>query len=263
MSRLSNKKCYLLDMDGTIYLGDQLIDGADDFLKKIKALEKRYIFVTNNSSKSKNSYVKKLQKMGIKANDDEVFTSTEATIIYLNKIKKGAKVFLLGNKDLEQEFEDAGFKLVRARDEKIDFVVVGFDTTLTYEKLWIACDYIVAGTKYVATHADLVCPLENGKFMPDAGAIIAFIKAATEREPIVIGKPNKYMVDAILNKYSLKKEDLAIVGDRLYTDIRTGIENGIDSILVLSGETDKKMLETTEFIPDYVFDSVKDMISLL
>ncbi len=263
MDKLSNKKCYLLDMDGTIYLGDQLIDGASEFLKKIKERGKRYLFVTNNSSKSKNSYVKKLQKMGIEASDNEVFTSTEATIMYLNKIKKGAKVFLLGNKDLEQEFEDAGFKLVRARDEKIDFVIVGFDTTLTYEKLWIACDYLVAGTDYVATHADLVCPLENNRFMPDAGAIIAFIKAATQREPIVIGKPNKYMIDAICNKYSLKKEDMVIIGDRLYTDIRTGIENNIDSVLVLSGETNEHMLETTEFVPDYVFNSVKDIIKFL
>ena len=143
--------------------------------------------------------------------------------------------------------------------KNIDFVVLGFDTTLTYEKLWIACEYIANGVEYVATHPDFNCPLENGKFMPDAGAMMAFIKASTEKEPIVIGKPNKHIIDAIIEKYNLKKSELAMVGDRLYTDIRTGIDNGLTSILVMSGETDKKMLEETIYKPDYVFDSVKEL----
>lgn len=263
MNKLSEKKCFLLDMDGTIYLGEQLIDGADKFLERIKKTGKRYIFLTNNSSKNKRSYVEKLNTIGIEANYDEVFTSGEATAIYLNKMKKGMKIFLLGTKALEEEFINAGFELVRERDKEIDFVVLGFDTTLTYEKLWIACDYIASGVKYVATHPDFVCPLEGGKCMPDTGSMIALIKAATGKEPIVVGKPYRYIVDAIVEKYYLKREELAIVGDRLYTDIRTGLDNSIDSILVMSGETDKKMLETTEFIPNYVFDSVKDIIEVL
>lgn len=263
MDKLSEKKCYLLDMDGTIYLGDQLIDGADIFLDKIKSSGKRYIFLTNNSSKNKSTYVEKLKRLGIKASQNEVFTSGEATTIYLKKIKKGAKIFLLGTKALEEEFEDAGFKLIKEKDKDVDFVVLGFDTTLTYEKLWIACDYIASGVKYVATHPDFVCPLEGGKYMPDAGSMIAFIKATTGKEPIVVGKPNRHIVDAILEKYSLKKEELVIIGDRLYTDIRTGIDNGIDTILVMSGETDKHLLETTEYVPNYVVDSVKDLIDML
>lgn len=263
MDKLAEKKCYLLDMDGTIYLGEQLIDGADKFLEKIKETGKKYIFLTNNSSKNKSSYVQKLKRIGIESNHDEVFTSGEATTIYLNKIKKKAKIFLLGTKALEEEFKNAGFELVRERDKEIDFVVLGFDTTLTYEKLWIACDYIASGVKYIATHPDFVCPLEGGKCMPDVGSMIAFIKATTGKEPIVVGKPNRHIVDAILEKYSLKREELVIIGDRLYTDIRTGLDNGIDSILVMSGETDKQMLKTTEFIPNYVFDSVKDIIEVL
>ena len=252
MEKLKNIKCYLLDMDGTIYLGNELIDGAKEFLEKLKEKNIRYIFLTNNSSKNKDKYVEKLNKLGIEAHREDVFSSGEATTIYLSKKKKGAKVFLLGTKDLEDEFEKAGFELVRERNKDIDFVVLGFDTTLTYEKLWIACEYI-------ATHPDFNCPLENGKFMPDAGAMMAFIKASTGKEPIVIGKPNRHIIDAIIEKYDLKKSELAMVGDRLYTDIRTGIDNGLTSILVMSGETDKKMLEETIFVPDFVFESVKEI----
>ena len=259
MKKLENIKCFLLDMDGTIYLGNELIDGAKEFLEKLKEKNIRYIFLTNNSSKNKDRYVEKLNKLGIEAHREDVFSSGEATTIYLNKQKKGAKVFLLGTKDLEDEFEKAGFELVKERNKNIDFVVLGFDTTLTYEKLWIACEYITNGIEYIATHPDFNCPLENGKFMPDAGAMMAFIKASTEKEPIVIGKPNKHIIDAIIEKYNLKKSELAMVGDRLYTDIRTGIDNGLTSILVMSGETDKKMLEETIYKPDYVFDSVKEL----
>ena len=259
MEKLENIKCYLLDMDGTIYLGNELIDGAKEFLEKLKEREIKYIFLTNNSSKNKDRYVEKLNKLGIKAHREDVFSSGEATTIYLTKKKKGAKVFLLGTKDLEDEFERAGFELIKERNKNIDFVVLGFDTTLTYEKLWIACEYIANGIEYIATHPDFNCPLENGKFMPDAGAMMAFIKASTGKEPTVIGKPNKHIIDAIIEKYNLKKSELAMVGDRLYTDTRTGIDNDLTSILVMSGETDKKILEETTYKPDYIFDSVKEL----
>ena len=230
MEKLENIKCYLLDMDGTIYLGNELIDGAKEFLEKLKEKNIRYIFLTNNSSKNKDKYVEKLNNLGIEAHREDIFSSGEATTIYLSKKKKGAKVFLLGTKDLEDEFKKVGFELVKERNKNIDFVVLGFN-----------------------------CPLENGKFMPDAGAMMAFIKASTGKEPTVIGKPNKHIIDAIIEKYNLKKSELAMVGDRLYTDIRTGIDNGLTSILVMSGETDKKMLDESIYKPDYIFDSVKEL----
>lgn len=257
---MEGKNCYLLDMDGTIYLGSQLIEGAKEFLEKIKSSGKKYIFLTNNSSKNKNSYVEKLLKMGIDAVPEEVFSSGEATIFWLKKQKKKAKIFLLGTKALEDSFIEAGFELVKERGKEIDYVVLGFDTTLTYEKLWIACDYIIDGVEYIATHPDFVCPLEGGRCMPDTGSMMALIKAATGKEPLVIGKPNHYIIDAILEKYNLKKEELVMVGDRLYTDIRTGLDNGVTSVLVMSGETTEEMLKDTPFKPDYIFNSVKDMI---
>lgn len=246
-------------MDGTIYLGDRFIDGAVELLHNLKKSNRRTIFLTNNSSKNSKAYSEKLGRLGYKAYDEEIFTSGEATTIYLNKVKKGASIFLLGTPLLEEEFEKAGFRLIKDRSEKPDFVVLGFDTTLTYEKLWIACDLIREGVRYIATHPDFNCPIEDNKYMPDTGSIIKLIEASTGKTPLVIGKPYKYIVEAIMEKYNLKKEELAVVGDRLYTDIAVGNNSGITSILVLSGETTKEMYEQSDIRADYIFQSVKEL----
>ena len=263
MNNLKDITVYLLDMDGTIYLGDELIPGSKEFLKTLKEKGKRYIFLTNNSSKNKHTYVEKLNNLGIDATEEEVFTSGEATTMYLNKLKPGARIYLLGTPALEDEFKRAGFQLEKERHKDIDYVVLGFDTTLTYEKLWAACEYISEGVEYIATHPDFNCPLPNGKFMPDAGAMAALIEASTGKTPLVIGKPNKEVVESIASKYNLSKENMAMVGDRLYTDIKTGINAGITSILVYSGETKLEDHEESEIKADYAFNSVKDMINLL
>lgn len=260
---LKEKTVYLLDMDGTIYLGDELIEGSMKFLETIKEKGKRYIFLTNNSSKNKLTYVDKLNNLGIQASEEEVFTSGEATTMYLKKQKEGAKVYLLGTKALEEEFEREGFILEKERHKHIDYVVLGFDTTLTYEKLWAACEYISEGVEYIATHPDFNCPLPDDKFMPDAGAMAAFIQASTGRLPKVIGKPNREVVESIASKYGLRKEDMVMVGDRLYTDIKTGENAGITSVLVYSGETKEEDYRNSEIRAGYVFNSVKDMIDLL
>lgn len=263
MNNLKDKSVFLLDMDGTIYLGDKLIDGALEFLKKIKSINKKYIFLTNNSSKNKLSYVEKLNNLGINASLDDIFTSGEATTIYLkNKLPNG-KVFLLGTKELEDEFINEGFEIVKERNKDVDFVVLGFDTTLTYEKLWIACEYISEGVDYIATHPDFNCPLPEGKFMPDAGAMAAFIEASTGISPKVIGKPNKEMVNALLEKYSVNLEDVVMVGDRLYTDIKMGEVSNISTVLVYSGETTRQMYKNSKIQADWEFDSVKDMINII
>jgi HAD superfamily hydrolase (TIGR01457 family) len=263
LEKLREKTVFLLDMDGTIYLGDELIEGSMKFLETIKKKGKRYIFLTNNSSKNKLTYVDKLNNLGIQASEEEVFTSGEATTMYLKKQKEGAKIYLLGTKALEEEFEREGFILEKERHKQIDYVVLGFDTTLTYEKLWAACEYISEGVEYIATHPDFNCPLPDDKFMPDAGAMAAFIKASTGRTPKVIGKPNREVVESIASKYGLRKEDMVMVGDRLYTDIKTGENAGITSVLVYSGETKEEDYRNSEIRASYVFDSVKDMIDLL
>lgn len=263
MKSLKDINVFLLDMDGTIYLGDELIPGAKEFLARIKERGKRYIFLTNNSSKNKISYVEKLNRLDIDATEEEVFTSGEATTMYLNNEKPGARIYLLGTQALEEEFVRAGFVLEKERNKDIDYVVLGFDTTLTYEKLWAACEYISEGVEYIATHPDFNCPLANEKFMPDAGAMAAFIEASTGKTPKVIGKPNKEVIESIALKYSLKKDFMAMVGDRLYTDIKTGHNAGITSILVLSGETKEEDYKISDIKGDYVFDSIKDMIDLI
>jgi len=259
MANLKDIKCFMLDMDGTIYLGNKLIEGALEFLKSIEMQDKTFIFLTNNSSKNSEAYKEKLANMGCFVSKERVFTSGEATAIYLEKNKKNAKLFVLGTEYLEDEFEKRGFSLIKDRSETPDYVVLGFDTTLTYEKLWIACDHIRDGVKYIATHPDYNCPLEGGKFMPDAGAMISMIEASTGKRPEIIGKPYKHIVDAITEKYNLNKNEVAMVGDRLYTDIKLGINSGITSILVLSGETTFDDYGISEVKADYVFPSIKEL----
>lgn len=263
MKKIKEKTVFLLDMDGTIYLGDKLIHGAKEFLRIIKSQGKRYIFLTNNSSKNKKVYVEKLKKLGINAREEEVFTSGEATTMYLKKQKQGAKIYLLGTKALEEEFEREGFIIEKERHKDIDYLVLGFDTSLTYEKIWGACEYISEGVEYIATHPDINCPLANDKFMPDAGAIAALIEASTGKTPKVIGKPNKEIIDSIISKYNLKKEDMIMIGDRLYTDIKMGENTGIDSILVYSGETKKEDYKYSKIRADYTFDSVREIIEFM
>jgi NagD protein len=242
-------------MDGTIYLGNELIPGAIEFLHKIKELGKRYIFLTNNSSKNKDAYLEKLTGLGIDAHRDEVFSSGDATIHYLKKHTNFKHIFLLGTPSLEDAFRQAGFQVYNQRNAQVECVVLGFDTTLTYEKLWAACDYVKI-LPYIATHPDFNCPLEGGAFMPDIGAMIAFIKASTGKDPLVIGKPHPHMLEAILETYELKKEQVAMVGDRLYTDIKMGQDLGIASVLVLSGETTMEDYQASPIEADFIYGSV-------
>jgi HAD superfamily hydrolase (TIGR01457 family) len=258
MSNLKDKKMFIFDMDGTIYLGDNFIDGSVELLDHIEKIGKKFVFLTNNSSKNSSVYQAKLKKMGYDVEEEKIFTSGEATRIYINKFKPGARVFLLGNEYLEAEFEQNGFTLVKGRDENPDYVVLGFDTTLTYEKIWIACDYIKAGIEYLATHPDYICPLPKGESMPDTGAMIKMFEAATGGKlPKIIGKPNKLIIESILEKYNLEAKDVVMVGDRLYTDMKLGENAGCDSILVLTGEATREDVANSDINPTYVFESVK------
>jgi len=259
MRDLSEIKCFLIDMDGTFYLDNELIDGALDFLEVIKKRSVDYLFLTNNSSKNRDAYQKKLKNMGCAVEKDKVFTSGEAATIYLMDKNPAAKIFLLGTEYLENEFKDAGFFVTNHNDAEPDYVVLGFDTGLTYDKLWKACDYIRDGKEYIATHPDYNCPLKDGKFMPDTGAMIEFIAASTGRRPYVIGKPNSGIIEAIKRKYGYQDEELAIVGDRLYTDIKTGQNTGITSILVLTGETTAADYDSSDIRAGYVFDGIKQL----
>ncbi len=254
---LKNIMCYALDMDGTIYLGEKWIDGAQEFLKAVEKAGKKYMFLTNNSSKNPQAYVEKLGGMGLKIDEDKIVTSGQAAIDYLKRNFSGKKVFLLGNELLKAEFEEEGIALA-GRDAQV--VVVGFDTTLTYEKMCRVCDLVRAGLPYISTHPDYNCPTETG-FIPDAGAIHAFIHASTGRFPDhIIGKPNGDIMDYLAKRGGVSKQQTAMVGDRLYTDVAAGVNNGYTGILVLSGEAGLQDIEKEKIYPDLIFDSIKEMI---
>lgn len=257
---LKNITCFALDMDGTIYLGEQWIDGAREFLKAVEEAGKSYVFLTNNSSKGPENYVEKLGRMGLDVDKSRIVTSGQATIDYLKRNYPGKKVFLLGNELLTKEFLEEGIELT---EDNAEVVVTGFDTSLTYSKMCRVCDYVRAGLPYIATHPDYNCPTENG-FIPDAGAIHAFIHASAFRYPDhVIGKPSGDIMDYLARRVGVSKAETAMVGDRLYTDVAAGVNNGYTGILVLSGEATMEDVETSEVVPDLIFDSVKEMIPYL
>jgi len=258
--KLSTVRGFLLDMDGTFYLSDRLLEGALRFIDLLHEQKKEFLFLTNNSSKHRRQYAEKISRLGLSIPEELVITSGEATALYLQEQRPGARLFVVGTPSLEEEFRLHGFQLV---EQKPDFLVLGFDTTLTYQKLWTLCDFVRASIPYIATHPDFNCPTETG-WMPDIGAMIAFVKAATGREPdLVVGKPNRLIVDAAATKMNLPVDQLAMVGDRLYTDIALGQSSGIATVLVLSGETKIDDLKDSPFQPDYTFQNLASLADWL
>lgn len=250
-------RSFLLDMDGTLYLGDELLPGAREFLDTLARTGRRFIYLTNNSSRSREDYVRKLTRLGLPAEPEDIFTSAEATAIWLGRQKPGASLCVLGVPGLQKDLEAAGFPM---DDKHPDFCVLGFDTTLCYDRLWRFCDLVREGVPFIATHPDFNCPLPGGKMMPDAGAMAALITASTGVSPTVIGKPERPMADAIFAKYGFDPATCAMVGDRLYTDVAFGRSAGISSVLVLSGETSlDDYNKQTKFHADYIFPSVGEL----
>ncbi len=252
---LASVKTFLLDLDGTVYLGDQLYPWSLPFLERVTKSGRSFVFVTNNSSRSAKYYVEKLQRLGVPAQRRNVFTSGDATIHYLKEHEVGPRIALLGTPSLEEEFTENGFELDM---DMPDAVVLGFDMTMTYGKMERACTLVRQGLPFYATHPDFNCPTPAGP-IPDIGAMIAFIEASTGRRPKVIGKPQPEMVEALGAQRGLTPTDLAMVGDRLYTDIAMGQSAGITSILVLSGETKREDLAASAFHPDYVVENLGEI----
>ena len=254
MERIRDIKLLLFDMDGTLYLGDQLYSFTKELLASIKAKGARYLFMTNNSSKSVNAYIEKLAKLGIEATKEDFITSSQATAYYLKKHHDGQKLYVCGTKSLIEELEGEGFETTTDINE-VDCIVMGYDTELTYQKLWDV-SYMLLTRKdipYIATNPDLVCPTEFGS-VPDCGSFCIGIKNATGRDPIVIGKPTPLMPQLAMDKWGVAPENTAVIGDRIYTDIKSGLNAGAVSILVMSGETTQEILDASEDKPHIVLD---------
>jgi len=259
INQLKNIKCYLVDMDGTIFVGNKLLPGAQEWIELLLANDLDYYILTNNSSRSRVEYTQKLQRLGLSVPEEKIFTSGEATALYLKKSIPDARLYIVGTPPLVMEFERHGFTIT---DHNPDAVVLGFDTTLTYEKIWKLSDFLVAGKPYIATHPDINCPLENG-FKPDIGAMIEMMAASTGRRPdVIVGKPNAPIVNALADKTGLPLEAHCMIGDRLYTDIALG-KWGIITSLVLSGETKYEDLVQSPFKPDLVVSGIAEMTTLL
>lgn len=259
LETLRNIKCFLMDIDGTIYLGEQLLPGAQEWLDLLETHAIPYFFLTNNSSRSRIEYAEKFTRMGLTIPEERIFTSGEATAIYLQKAYPSANLYVVGTPPLRDEFIRHGFEQT---DTDPDAVVLGFDTTLTYRKLWKLCDLVAAGKPYIATHPDINCPTPSG-FKPDIGAVIELVAASTGRRPdVIVGKPNAPIVEALSEKTGFLAAAHCMIGDRMYTDIALG-RWGIITALVLSGETQASDLAASVYSPDFVVRDIAAMGALL
>lgn len=260
MNPLQDVRLYLLDMDGTFYLDDHLLPGALEFLCRVRESGRRFMFLTNNSSKNRRDYLDKLARLGAEVGEDELFTSADATLDYLDESAFPREILLIGTPSLEEQFLARGYQ-IDAEDPK--GVVLGFDTTITYEKLTRLCDAVRAGLPYIATHPDYNCPVQGG-FIPDIGAVIAFVQASTGRLPdLVVGKPNAMIAEAAARRAGLSVEQLCMVGDRLYTDIALGQNCPIKTALVLCGETTPSDAAQSDIRPTVTADSLAGLLQYL
>lgn len=255
---LRNKKFFLLDMDGTIYLDNDLFDGTLDFLSAVKASGGKYLFVTNNSSKSTDAYVKKLAIIGIESDVDDFLTSTDATCLYLKRYE-GKKFYVSGTKSFEEQLKGSGVITTTDVEDDIFGIVMGNDTELTFKKLDDMSRLLTERELvYIATNPDWVCPTSYG-YVPDCGSVAEMIKRATGKSPIFIGKPKPEMLLLAMERFGYSKEETLMIGDRVYTDIASGYNAGVDTVLVLSGEGTIEDAQGSETKPTYIMENIREL----
>ena len=252
---LSQKKLFLLDMDGTLYLDETLFPGTKPFLNYIRRSGGKYLFLTNNSSRSVQTYIQKLERLGIPAESEDFLTSTNAMIEDLKQRKPYHLCYAFGTAAFRQQLSEAGIPITNTPSDEIDCLLIGFDTELSFQKLEDACILLGRGVDFIATNPDWVCPTWYGS-VPDCGSVCEMLHRATGRRPRVIGKPQPAMALLALQKFGFTKEETIMVGDRLYTDIASGVNAGIDTAFVLSGEGTLADLETSDVNPTWIFDDV-------
>ena len=265
-TRLTEIRHLALDMDGTIYKGGTLFDFTRPFLESMKELGIGVTFLTNNSSKSSRDYLTKLEKLNLEVNADQLFTAGMATLEYLRaNHPKYRRLFVLGTESLREEFAEEGFTVVgESTDEEPDAVVVGFDLELVYPRLCAAGYWIEQGKPFIATHPDLICPTDQKTLLVDCGAICACLEKATGRAPdLVLGKPHPVMLEGILSRFDLQPGQLAMIGDRLSTDIAMARTAGTLGVLVLTGEATAKDARNSEYKPDVVVADLAEFGKLL
>ncbi len=259
-------KGFIFDLDGTVYLGDSLIPGADKVIRLLRERGKKVAFLSNKPLETREDYASKLTRLGIPAMPDEVINSTFVMTHYLKKNAPQARLFVVGEIPFIEELKRAGFTITEEPKE-IDYVVAAFDRTFDYRKLNIALQAIKKfGAHFVATNPDRTCPVEGGE-IPDCAGMIAAIEAVTEKKvEVIVGKPSPIMIQAVLDALGLRPEDCILIGDRLETDIKMGKDSGIATGIVLTGVTDEAILKRVKHTPDqpdFVFQSIADVENLL
>ena len=262
MAELSQKRFFLLDMDGTIYLDESLFPGTLPFLDYVRETGGKYLFLTNNSSRSVETYLEKLARLGVPAEPDDFLTSTSALIEDLKHRPPYRLCYAFGTAAFRQQLTDGGINITDRLSDEVDCLLIGFDTELTFRKLEDACILLDRGVDFIATNPDWVCPTWYGS-VPDCGSVCEMLYRATGRRPRVIGKPQPAMALLAMEKWGYPKEQTMLVGDRLYTDIACGVNAGIDTAFVLSGEGTLADLETSEVKPTYVFDDIAALYAAL
>ncbi len=258
-ARLKKVKMFVLDMDGTIYLGDRLFPFTPGFLQRVRETGRDFCFFTNNSSKNREAYLEKLRRMGVCVPPEKMLISNGVILEWLRENRPGESCYVVGTPLLLEDFRKAGVAL---DDEDPDCVALGFDTTLTYEKLRKACGFIRRGKPVYGVNPDFNCPVEGG-FIPDCGSIAALVKASTGADCEFFGKPSRRALEYMLKYTGCRPEELAVVGDRLYTDIAVADGTAVTSILVMSGETTPELLENSTVKPDLVFRDLGELAEAL
>ena len=262
MTSLKYKRLFLLDMDGTIYLDCDLFDGTLDFLRRVKETGGRYVFVTNNSSKGTDAYLRKLKSLGIEATEENLLTSTDATILYIKNNFPGRKFYALGTESFVRQLFDSGIDVCTEPLDDIFGLVISNDQELNFKKLTDACILLLRDIEYIATNPDWVCPTSFG-YVPDCGSFAEMLRHATGKTPTFIGKPMPEMIYLAMEKFGYTKDETVIVGDRVYTDIASGFNAGVDTVLVLSGESTREDAAASEKKPTYILENIRELYNII
>ena len=266
MGTLGEKKLFLLDMDGTLYLGDSLFPGVTDFLRHVKERGGRALFLTNNSSRGVEQYREKMNRLGIATEVEDYFTSVDATILFLQERygagAKQMKIYGAGTESFRRQLRKAGFQVTDEREPGVELLLSGFDTELTFQKLEDACILLKEGVDWIATNPDWVCPTWYG-FVPDCGSVCEMLSRATGRKPEFVGKPEPLMARAAMKKAGYDAGQTLMIGDRIYTDIACGVNAGVDTALVLSGETDEQTAAASSIRPTWIFRDIQQLLEAM
>ena len=252
---VGQKRLFLLDMDGTLYVDERLFDKVPEFLARVRESGGRYLFLTNNSSRGVEGYIEKLERLGIATGPEDYLTSVDAAIDLLRREYPGQKCYAAGTESFRQQLESAGIPVTTRVEEDVDILLSGFDRELTFQKLEDSCILLNRGVTWLATNTDWVCPTWYGA-VPDCGSVCQMLTNATGREPIFIGKPQPAMAELAMRRTGFGREETVLIGDRVYTDIACAVNAGIDSILVLSGEGTREDTEKFGVRPTWIYDDI-------